>query len=82
MEFKKLELEPEKRSLKEILWSRHTRRTLRAVIIGASLGFLYFYFTDGKHQEVLITADILRSLAIGGFFGLFITNSPCARGRC
>jgi hypothetical protein len=26
--------------------------------------------------------DFINSLLIGGFFGFFITNSPCARGRC
>lgn len=82
MEFKKLELEPESRGLKRIFKSRHIRRSLTAVLLGALAGFLYFYLTEGIQQEILVIGDVLKSMAIGGFFGLFITNSPCARGRC
>ena len=35
--------------------------------------FLLRYFSPGR---------LLMSLAVGGFFGLFMTNSPCARGSC
>ena len=81
MEFKKLEIEQE-RGLKRILRSQHLRRSLFAILIGALAGFAYFYFTEGKHMEVLQAADILKSMGLGAFFGFFITNSPCARGRC
>lgn len=82
MEFKKLEIEHEQGRLKRILTSRQTKRTLTAIGIGAVAGFLYFYITEGRHLEIISAGEVLKSLAIGGFLGFFITNSPCARGRC
>lgn len=82
MEFKKLELEPESNRIKRILKSKQTQRTILFTLIGAIAGLLYFYFTEGKHIDVIESGDILQHMFVGGFFGFFITNSPCARGRC
>ncbi len=82
MEFKKLELEPELGWIKRTMRSPHVKRTVVYTILGAIGGFLYFYLTEGKHMNVITTGDILKSIFIGGFFGFFITNSPCARGKC
>ena len=82
MEFKKLELEPESGWIKRTIKSPHTKKTIVYTLIGAAGGFLYFYLTEGKHMDVITTTDVVKSLFIGGFFGFFITNSPCARGRC
>lgn len=82
MEFKKLELDEEGGWLKRFFRSPQTRRSVIAILIGAIAGFLIFYFTEGREMDVIIISDILKSVAIGGFFGFFITNSPCARGRC
>lgn len=81
-EFKKLEVEQEKNLFKRIFGSQHARKTLLYTFLGAIGGFLYFYFTEGKNMAVIEAADVIKSLLIGGFFGVFITNSPCARGRC
>ena len=82
MEFKQLDLKPEGNALTRMLKSRQTRRTLLAILIGAVVGFTWFYLSEGRHYDQLLAGDILKSMAIGGFFGFFITNSPCARGRC
>lgn len=82
MEFKKLELEPESNWFKRTIQSKQTKRTILFTILGAFAGFLYFYFTEGKNMDVIQTSDILSSMLVGGFFGLFITNSPCARNKC
>ena len=82
MEFKELKIEQDKSWWKRNLKSRHMKRTLVAILIGAAMGFLFFYFTEGRLLNEITTGDILKSMAIGGFFGFFITNSPCARGRC
>jgi len=82
MEFKKLEIEPENGRLKRILTSKQTRRSIIAAIIGAIAGFLYYYITEGRHLDIIEAGSVVKSLLIGGFFGFFITNSPCARGRC
>jgi len=82
MEFKKLEIEPEGSWLKRTLESKHTKKTLIYIVIGAIIGLVYFYIAEGKPWTALSAGDILQSMAVGGFFGFFITNSPCSRGKC
>jgi hypothetical protein len=82
IETKKLEIGPEDKGIKKLLKSKQLRITLSGIVLGASAGFAIFYLTEGMHMDSLSSADILQSLAFGGLFGLFITNSPCARNRC
>lgn len=82
MEFKKLEIEQKGNWISRLITSSHTRKTLLAISLGALFGFLFFYFSEGRSAEIITTGEVLKSLAIGGFIGFFITNSPCARGRC
>lgn len=82
MEFKKLEITPESNWVKRIIQSQHVRKSVIYIIIGAIGGVLFFYFTEGKNLNVITLGDIIKSMLVGGFFGFFITNSPCARGKC
>ena len=82
MQFKQLELTKEGSWLKRNLQSRHFKRSLTAIAIGSLVGFSFFYYTEGKLMESMPAWDVVKSFLVGGFFGFFITNSPCARGRC
>ena len=82
MEFKKLELNQENRGIKGLIKSRHFKKSIISTLVGASLGFGLFFFSEGRYQEGVAMKEIVQSILIGGFFGFFITNSPCARGRC
>lgn len=82
MEFKKLEIEPEGSWLKRTISSPHTKKTITYILIGAIAGFAFTYFTAGKSFAELSNGEIFQSILIGGFFGFFITNSPCARNKC
>ena len=82
LKFKKLEIQEERSWFKKILKLQHTKKTIIAIILGAVGGFLYFYFTEGQHQNPIVGGDIVKSALIGGFFGFFVTNSPCARNQC
>ena len=82
MEFKKLEIEKEGSWLKRTLNNAQFKRTLIYIVIGAAAGFAFYYFTEGMHMEVMPQDEIVQSILFGAFFGFFITNSPCARGRC
>lgn len=82
MEFKKLEIEPEGSWLKRKLSNPHIKKTLIYIVVGALAGFAFFYFTEGMFMDKMPKQDILQSMLIGAFFGFFITNSPCARGKC
>jgi hypothetical protein len=82
MEFKKLEVEPESNWLKRVINSRHNKKTFLYIIIGAVGGLLYFYFTEGVSMDYIDNGEIIKSMLFGAFLGFFMTNSPCARGRC
>ena len=82
MKFKELELNQDGNRFKKLLKSKHIRKTFIYIVLGALLSVLLFYFTEGKHLTEITSGDIIGRLLIGGFFGFFITNSPCARGRC
>ena len=82
MQFKQLEIKREGSWVKRILNTPHTRKTLIAIALGAVIGFGLYYLTEGRLLQSMPGKDILKSMLIGGFFGLFYTNSPCARGRC
>lgn len=82
MQFKQLELTQEGNWFSRTLKSPHFRTSVKAIIVGAIIGFLFYYLTEGRLMESMPGGEILKSLAVGAFFGFFITNSPCARGRC
>ena len=81
-QFEELKLEQEGSVVKRFFAKPQTKKTLIAIGVGAIGGFLYFYFSEGKHMAQLEVPLIIKSMLIGGFFGFFVTNSPCARGRC
>lgn len=80
--FKNLETKNSKAGLKGSFNSAQLKRTLIFMLIGAAVSFAWYYYTDGQHVETLATADIFKALTIGSLFGIFISNSPCARGKC
>lgn len=82
MQFKQLEIKPEGNRVKRIVSAPRFKTTVIAIVIGAVVGFVFFYLTEGRSMESIPASEIIKSLFIGGFFGFFITNSPCARGRC
>lgn len=82
MEFKQLDIKPQGSWISRTVQSPRFKTTLTAILIGALFGFLFFYLTEGRLMESIPAGEIVKSLLIGGFFGFFITNSPCARGRC
>lgn len=82
MEFKKLEIEPEGSWLKRKLSNPHFRKSVIYTLLGALIGFVFFYLTEGRLMDKMPNEDIVQSVLVGAFFGAFITNSPCARGRC
>ena len=82
MEFKSLELKSKEGKFKRLIKNPQVRRSAFAILVGAIIGFALFYFSEGRSLEHIPAGDIFKSILIGGFFGFFVTNSPCARGRC
>ncbi len=82
MEFKKLEIEQEGNRFTRLLKSKHTRKTVIYIVGGILVGFAYTFFTEGNTFANVPTDEIFKNVLTGAFLGFFITNSPCARGRC
>jgi len=82
MEFKQLDIKPEGSWLKRTFESKHIRKTVIYMVLGAIASFVLFYFTEGKQFAELTSGDVFKSMFFGGFLGFFLTNSPCARNKC
>lgn len=82
MEFKKLEIKSEGSWLKQKFANPRFKRTIIYTLGGAVIGFLFFFLLEGMFMDKMPRKDIIQSIVIGAFMGFFITNSPCARGRC
>ena len=57
-------------------------KNIVAVFIGGLAGFLYYHFVGCTSGQCAITSSPYMSTFYGGLMGLFVVNSPCARGRC
>ncbi len=77
-----MELTRDSNRFKRIIKSKHLQKSALYIVLGAAAGFLIFYITEGRNMNEMVSGDIINSLLLGGFFGFFITNSPCARGKC
>ena len=82
MKFRKLEIKEEGSWIRRKLKNPHFRKTIFYTVIGAATGFLFYYVSEGMHLDGMPQQDIVQSILFGALLGFFITNSPCARGRC
>ena len=80
--FKQLELEQDKSWFQRTFASKHFIKTLIYSLLGALIGFAVFYFSDSRDASVLWSDEALNNVFWGIALGVFVTNSPCARGRC
>jgi hypothetical protein len=69
-------------TIKEFFKSRKFWKPFLGVAIGGLAGFLYYYFVGCNSGSCAITSNPYMSILWGGIMGLFLVNSPCARGRC
>lgn len=68
--------------LKRIIFSRTFLQPFIGAVAGGLLGFLYYYFIGCSSGQCAITSTPAGSIIVGALFGLFITSSPCSRGKC
>ncbi len=76
------ELKSKMAGIREFFSSRQFWKPFLAVIIGGVLGFAYYYFVGCQSGSCAITSNPWKSTMMGGFLGFFLTNSPCAKGKC
>lgn len=82
LEFKPLQVQQGKNSWKRIYTSRLLRRTILYMLLGGAISFAISFVGEGMSLKAMSSNDIFQSIIIGAFMGFFITNSPCARGKC
>ena len=80
--FKKLELGKEGSWIQKTVRSVHFKKTLILSVIGAIFGYALFYFGQEAGIREFWDDGALSNMLLGAGFGIFITNSPCSRGRC
>lgn len=77
-----IELKPKPKTFTEFIKSSYFLRPFLAIVIGGLGGFLYYHFVGCASGTCAITSSPYGSTIMGGLLGLFVVNSPCARGRC
>ena len=80
--FEPVKLGPEGKRAKRLERWRHLGKTLLYMVAGAAISLVITYFNEGSRISSMNADVVSNALFIGAFMGLFITNSPCARGRC
>ena len=81
-QFKKLEIEQEGSWIKRTITSNHFKKTILFSVVSSLIGYGLFYFGQGAGIKVYWNDQAFEYVFMGLAFGIFITNSPCARGKC
>ena len=81
-QFKELEIEHKDSWLKRTISSKHFKKTIITSIITGIAGYAMFYFGQENNIHEVWNDEALNNTLMGVGVGIFITNSPCARGRC
>ncbi len=82
MQFKQLDIKPEGSWFQRTFLTAHAKKSLIYILLGVVAGPVFMLITNDKSFAEFSTGDFFQSMLFGGAFGFFITNSPCARGRC
>jgi len=65
------------KTFKELIRSSLFWRPVLGLSLGATAGFLYYYFVGCSSGSCAITSNPYLSTLGGAFLGFFIVNSPC-----
>jgi hypothetical protein len=76
------EISSRPKTFKSLIRSKYFWKPAIGVLLGAVVGYLYFYFIGCQSGSCPITSSATGSIIMGALLGLFITNSPCSKGTC
>ena len=65
------------KTFNELIRSWYFWKPVSAVIVGGTIGFLYYHFVGCASGSCAITSNPYSSILFGAVMGLFITNRPC-----
>jgi hypothetical protein len=78
----KMETDSNFNDLKKVLKTWGFWKPFVAIILGGTLGFLYYFFVGCNSGQCAITSNPYSSIVMGGLFGLFLVKSPCSQNKC
>jgi hypothetical protein len=56
--------------------------TFIAVILGGTLGYLYYHFVGCSSGTCAITSNPFSSIMMGGVLGYLLAGTPCINNKC
>ena len=65
-------------TLKERVRTWEFWKTLIFIVLGGTVGFLYYHFVGCSSGTCAITSNPYASIGFGAFLGYFLINRPCA----
>lgn len=74
---KPCEVKTKPKTVKEYLLSSKFWKPALGVIIGGTLGFLYYFFIGCSSGRCAITSNPYISIMYGSFIGFLLVKSPC-----
>jgi len=80
-QFEELKIKQEGTWFSRKIKNKEFQKSVLFIIIGAALGAVYYVLAH-KNLKTFNGDLLMKNIAVGAFFGFFITNSPCARGKC
>lgn len=81
-EFKPLEIKQQGTWWQRLYKSKQVRKTVLYMAAGSLISLAISYFSESNGFAGMSNGEISNALITGAFFGFFITNNPCARGKC
>lgn len=69
------EIKSKPKTLKELMRSSHLWKPLSGILIGGSLGYLYYYFLGCTSVSCVNPGSPLSSIVFTGVLGLIISSS-------
>ncbi|MCG8579703.1 MAG: hypothetical protein MI866_07295 [Bacteroidales bacterium] len=80
--FKKLEIKKERSWIRRLITSPLFYSTFLYCIACVLIAYAIFYFGQEGNATVFWNDTAAEYVFIGFGFGVFLSTSPCARGRC
>ena len=76
-----LEIKSKPETVKTFLKSGKFWKPFLGIALGGLAGFLYYHFIGCTSGSCAITSNPYNAMLFGGFFGFFLTSSPCILGK-
>ncbi len=74
---KSCDVKTKPKTVKQYLMSSNFWKPALGVIIGGTLGFLYYSFIGCSSGRCAITSNPFMSIMYGSFIGFLLVKSPC-----